>query len=139
MDSHNVKGAITIEVSEFTTTCLELMDEVARSGEEIVITKNGRPVSRLVPFRDNPTSLFGTDKGRIEILADIITPVNVEEKATIVGSGTESNDSPRHTPHAVAEAGRSSIRIQHFRRHIPHLGMREKVAFLRSHSSKSQY
>ena len=42
------------------------MDEVAESGEEIVITKNGRPVSRLTPYRKKPKTLFGIDRGRIE-------------------------------------------------------------------------
>ena len=43
--------ARTIKASEFKTKCLKLMDEVAESGEAIVITKNGRPVSRLTPYR----------------------------------------------------------------------------------------
>ena len=58
------------------------MDKVADSGEEIVITKNGRPVSRLVPYREKPKSLFGIDKGRIKLLGDIIKPVDVEWEAT---------------------------------------------------------
>ena len=33
----------TIKASEFKARCLKLMDEVAENGEEIVITKNGRP------------------------------------------------------------------------------------------------
>ena len=41
----------TIKASEFKAKCLKLMDEVADSGGEIVITKNGRPVSRLVPYQ----------------------------------------------------------------------------------------
>ena len=70
-----------IKASEFKAKCLRLMDEVAESGQEIVITKNGRPVSRLVPYRQKPTSLFGIDKGRIEILGDIIEPIDVEWEA----------------------------------------------------------
>ena len=42
----------TIKASEFKANCFRLMDEVAESGEEIVITKNGRPVSRLTPYRE---------------------------------------------------------------------------------------
>ena len=38
----------TIKASEFKAKCLKLMDEVADRGYEIVITKNGRPSSRLV-------------------------------------------------------------------------------------------
>ena len=50
MDSSKQMGARTIKASEFKAKCLKLMDEVAESGEEIVITKNGRPVSKLVPY-----------------------------------------------------------------------------------------
>ena len=46
--THKAAGrARTIKASEFKAKCLKLMDEVAESGEEIVITKNGRPVSRF--------------------------------------------------------------------------------------------
>lgn len=48
--------AKTIKASEFKAKCLKLMDEVAESGEEIVITKNGRPVSRLTPYRGKSQS-----------------------------------------------------------------------------------
>ena len=54
------------------------MDEVAESGEEIVITKHGRPVSRLTPYREKPKSLFGRGKGMIEIRGDIVEPMPAE-------------------------------------------------------------
>ena len=41
-DSAKATGPRTIKASEFKAKCLRLMDEVAESGEEIVITKNGR-------------------------------------------------------------------------------------------------
>ena len=83
MDSRNaeVPGAKTIKASEFKAKCLKLMNEVAESGAEYVITKNGRPVSRLVPYRKKPKSLFGIDRGRLEILGDIDEPLDVEWEA----------------------------------------------------------
>ena len=83
MDTHNaeVPGAKTIKASEFKAKCLKLMNEVAESGAEYVITKNGRPVSRLVPYRKKPKSLFGIDRGRLEILGDIDEPLDVEWEA----------------------------------------------------------
>ena len=71
----------TIKASEFKAKCLQLMDEVAATGEEIVITKNGRPVSRLMPYREKPNTLFGIDRGRIVILGDIVEPIDVEWEA----------------------------------------------------------
>jgi prevent-host-death family protein len=37
--------------AEFKATCLELMDRVASTGEEVVITKRGKPVAKLVAVR----------------------------------------------------------------------------------------
>ena len=68
----------TMKASEFKAKCLKLMDEVAESGEEIVITKNGRPVSRLAPYRKKPKPWFGRDRGKIRILGDIVSPMPAE-------------------------------------------------------------
>ena len=78
MSNRKVAGNRTVKASEFKAKCLKMMDEVADSGDEIVITKHGRPVSRLVPYREKPKSLFGIDKGRIKILGDIIEPLDME-------------------------------------------------------------
>ncbi len=43
-----------IKASQFKATCLALLDEVAHSGQEIVVTKHGRPLAKLVPFPDAP-------------------------------------------------------------------------------------
>ncbi len=71
----------TIKATEFKAKCLKLLDEVAESGEEIVITKNGKPVARLLPYREKPKTLFGIDRGRMKILGDIISPIDVEWEA----------------------------------------------------------
>ncbi len=68
----------TIKASEFKAKCLKLMDEVAETGKEYVISKNNRPVARLVPYRTRPASLFGIDRDELEILGDIIEPIDVE-------------------------------------------------------------
>jgi prevent-host-death family protein len=39
-----------IRASDFKATCLALLDDVAASRQEYVITKRGRPVARLVPI-----------------------------------------------------------------------------------------
>lgn len=54
-----------MKASEFKARCLKLMDEVQQTGEEIIITKNGRPVSKLVPYRVQASSLLGLHKDRI--------------------------------------------------------------------------
>ena len=65
----------TIQASEFKAKCLALMDQVARTGETIVVTKNGRPVAELRPHRPpRAKSIRGLHKGRIKILGDIVSP-----------------------------------------------------------------
>ena len=78
---NNPGGTRTMKASEFKAKCLQLMDEVADEGTEIVITKHGKPVSRLVPYREPPKSLFGAGRGRMRIVGDIISPVDVEWQA----------------------------------------------------------
>ncbi len=71
----------TMKASEFKAKCLKLMDEVAESGEGIVITKHGRPVSRLLPYREKPKPWFGCDRGLIQVHGDIVGPLDVEWEA----------------------------------------------------------
>ncbi len=78
MKSYDPSREHTIKASEFKVKCLKLMDEVANTGGELVITKNNRPVARLVPYRSRPPTLFGIDRDKIVILDDIITPLNTK-------------------------------------------------------------
>jgi prevent-host-death family protein len=76
-----LRQARAVTASEFKARCLQLMDEVNDTGEEIVITKRGRPVSRLVPYRERPKTLLGLYAGEMKILGDIIEPIDVEWEA----------------------------------------------------------
>ena len=72
----------TIQASEFKANCLALMDEVERTGEAILITRNGKPVAELRPYVDETrSSPFGCWKGMIEIKGDIMSPIDVEWEA----------------------------------------------------------
>lgn len=48
-----------ITATQFKARCLRLLDEVAESGEPLVITKHGRPVARLESV-DEPVDLRGS-------------------------------------------------------------------------------
>ncbi len=66
----------TIKASEFKAKCLAIMDEVAATGEPVLVTKNGKPVAQLVPVKSKPADLFGALKGSVTIKGDIISPLN---------------------------------------------------------------
>ncbi len=71
----------TMKASEFKAKCLKVMDEVAASGQAVVITKNGKAVAKLGPVAAQKRSILGLHKGQIEILGDIISPLEVEWEA----------------------------------------------------------
>lgn len=49
----------SISATHFKARCLALLDEVADSGIELVVTKRGQPVAKVVPV-DEDVSLRGT-------------------------------------------------------------------------------
>lgn len=64
----------TISAGAFKAQCLKLMDQVSAQRTELVITKRGKPVARLVPVAHAPKSILGCMAGTAEILGDIIGP-----------------------------------------------------------------
>ena len=69
----------TIKIAEFKTECLHLINKVNETNEEIIITKNGKPISRLVPYKTN--TLFGLHKDSICSADDLIAPIEDEWNA----------------------------------------------------------
>ena len=67
----------TVGATEFKARCLELMDQVEKTGNAIVITKRGRPVARLAPVMTRRRSVVGALKGHIRITGDIVAPIDV--------------------------------------------------------------
>jgi prevent-host-death family protein len=66
---------------EFKARCLTVMDRVARDHVPLVITKRGRAVAKLVPADEESRDLFGYMAGTIDILGDIVSPLDVEWEA----------------------------------------------------------
>jgi prevent-host-death family protein len=55
-----------VGAAEFKARCLELMDRVGETGAEYVVTKHGRPVVRIVPYKKSATApFFGSGKGTV--------------------------------------------------------------------------
>ena len=84
-----------IKASEFKAKCLKLMDEVAETGEEIVITKNGEPIAKLTAYQQPRKAPWGADKGRIRILGDIISPIDEAEVDVLTDPGRVINPDAR--------------------------------------------
>ena len=48
-----------VNAARFKAECLALLDDVAATGQPIVVTKRGKPVARVVPIEE-PPSLHGS-------------------------------------------------------------------------------
>jgi prevent-host-death family protein len=66
----------TMPAGQFKTHCLSVIDEVHDSHEEVIITKHGKPMARLVPLEEKDDEIFGFMRGHGMIVGDIITPVD---------------------------------------------------------------
>jgi prevent-host-death family protein len=71
----------TIAAGEFKAKCLKLLDQVAAERQTLVITKHGKPVAQVVPAPAEEETLFGSMKGSVLYMGDIISPIDVEWEA----------------------------------------------------------
>lgn len=68
-----------ISASQFKAKCLDLMDVVAESGGEYVITKHGKPVAKLVAYQapEALKSPFGFLQDTVQVTGDLMAPLNL--------------------------------------------------------------
>ena len=71
----------TMAAAKFKATCLAVMDEVQAKREPVLLTKNGKPVAKLVPIEDekDPLAAFRFP-GHITIVGDIISSIHSDEE-----------------------------------------------------------
>ena len=65
----------TIPAGEFKARCLRLLDEVAETGEVLVVTKRGRAVAQVAPVDSTPRRSL---RGSVEYRGDIVGPFHEE-------------------------------------------------------------
>jgi prevent-host-death family protein len=63
--------------AQFKARCLALMDQVDHEGSTVTVTKRGKPVAVLAPVRVVSRSGFGFAKGRLEMIGDLLAPIDV--------------------------------------------------------------
>lgn len=65
-----------IAAEKFKARCLGLLDEVQKQRKEVVIAERGKPVAKLVPIGSHRLSFIGSMKGTMEIVGDIMSPID---------------------------------------------------------------
>lgn len=64
-----------ISAAEFKAKCLKIMDTIHHTREEVVITKRGKPIARLLPTgTPSRKSPFGCMQGQASSNDDLIQP-----------------------------------------------------------------
>lgn len=69
---------MTVSVYDAKTHLSRLLDAVA-AGEEVVITRNGHPVARLVREPAAPRRRFGTLRGAAVVADDFDAPLSIDD------------------------------------------------------------
>lgn len=74
----------SVSVTEFKAHCLEFLNQVAKTGQSLLLTKRGKPiatVSPASPATDEKRWKLGQFEGTVTIVGDIIGPLDVEWEA----------------------------------------------------------
>lgn len=71
----------TLLVSEFKTHCVGVLNEVANYGEEVIFTKRGKPLARIVPVAppQKGNRLIGDCSQTAAIHTDIVNHDDINE------------------------------------------------------------
>lgn len=102
-----------INAAAFKARCLALIDEVAESGEPLIVTKRGKAKVQIVAVREKPKTLRGALKGSFKIIGDIVGPIvddwdEDREWRNITG---QFDDPPaRYTHDTLADGGLTKAR-----------------------------
>jgi prevent-host-death family protein len=60
-------------ISEFKARCLQVLERVRQRGSEVVVTKRGEPIARVVPVRRGAVALRGSMRDAFLIRGDIVS------------------------------------------------------------------
>jgi len=65
-------GAKEIPITQFKAKCLGLLDQVAKSGKPLVITKRGKPLAKVSRVIGKTRQLTGGMRGTSQEVGDIV-------------------------------------------------------------------
>ncbi|MEO8563896.1 MAG: type II toxin-antitoxin system prevent-host-death family antitoxin [bacterium] len=68
------RPVIEVAAGVFKDTCLQLLDQVRDQSVEVIVTKRGEPVARVVPASGSLPSAFGFMRGTVTGRGDIVSP-----------------------------------------------------------------
>ena len=78
----------TIPISRFKATCLRLLDDVNKTGQPLLVTRNGEPIALVSPPPPPPKtdSWLGSMKDKLKIVGDVVSPASDEEEWEVLNN-----------------------------------------------------
>ncbi len=66
-----------INAAEFRANCFKILDQVETTHGEVIITKRGKPIAKLVHIskKNEEDPLLGKMEGLVETISDLTEPV----------------------------------------------------------------
>ncbi|HEY1697520.1 MAG TPA: type II toxin-antitoxin system Phd/YefM family antitoxin [Polyangiaceae bacterium] len=64
----------SVAVTEFKAHCLSLLEDVARTGEPLIITKRGKPLARVVASSGGSRYPQDSLAGTVTVVGDVVRP-----------------------------------------------------------------
>lgn len=64
----------TMPAGDFKARCLQVMEEVRKGRREVIITKRGVPVAKLVPVETKEPDIFDCMAGTVRMVGDVVAP-----------------------------------------------------------------
>jgi prevent-host-death family protein len=71
----------SMSISEFKATCLKVLERIRRTGQQLLITKNGEPTALVTPpppMHVSRKTYRGIAKDTLKIHGDIVSPIKQE-------------------------------------------------------------
>ena len=70
-------GERAVDLGHVRTQLTDLVDQASRSGEEVVLTREGEPVAKIVPLVRKPARRrFGSARGQLTVPDDFDAPLD---------------------------------------------------------------
>jgi prevent-host-death family protein len=69
----------TMAAGKFKAQCLSVIDDVHDLKEEVIITKHGKPMAKLIPIKKGTDNIFGAMRGLGKITGDLVEPITPSE------------------------------------------------------------
>jgi prevent-host-death family protein len=77
-----VKAVKEVTITELKAKCFSLLNQVQKTKRPLRVTRFGKPIAEILPTAPQPSRVdwFGSMKGTVEILGDIVAPANDEDE-----------------------------------------------------------